>query len=98
VYKSLIEPNITRQHLIFICSLPLSFTSSSKTLVFSPSQDKDIVMASAEVQQPPAQEPAPALPDYLTDPDSVLKDTDVTWRYGRAPDYSKTRKVFAESA
>jgi hypothetical protein len=54
-------------------------------------------MASAEVQQSPAQEPAPVLPDYLTDPDSVLKDTDVTWRYGRAPDYSKTRKVFAES-
>jgi hypothetical protein len=54
-------------------------------------------MAATDVQQPPAQEPAPALPDYLADPDAILKDTDVTWRYGRAPDYSKTRKVFAES-
>jgi hypothetical protein len=54
-------------------------------------------MAAADVQQMPAQEPAPALPDYLTDPDAVLKDTEVKWRYGRAPDYSKTRKVFSES-
>lgn len=37
------------------------------------------------------------LPDYLVDPDAVLKDQNVKWRYGRAPDYSKTRKVFAES-
>jgi hypothetical protein len=54
-------------------------------------------MASADVQQPPAQEAAPALPDYLTNPDAVLGDKDAKWRYGRAPDYSKTRKVFAES-
>lgn len=55
-------------------------------------------MAAADVQQMPVQEPAPpALPDYLTDPDAVLKDTEVKWRYGRAPDYSKTRKVFSES-
>lgn len=54
-------------------------------------------MASADVQQPPAQEAAPALPDYLTNPDAVLGDEDAKWRYGRAPDYSKTRKVFAES-
>lgn len=55
-------------------------------------------MATADVQQIPAQEPAPpALPDYLTDPDAVLKDTEVNWRYGRAPDYSKTRTVFSES-
>jgi hypothetical protein len=54
-------------------------------------------MASADVQQPPAQEAAPALPDYLTNPDAVLGDNDAKWRYGRAPDYSKTRKVFSES-
>lgn len=54
-------------------------------------------MASADVQQPPAQEAASALPDYLTNPDAVLGDKDAKWRYGRAPDYSKTRKVFAES-
>jgi len=48
-------------------------------------------MVAADTQAPPA------LPDYVTDSDAVLKDTNVNWRYGRAPDYSKTRKVFAES-
>ncbi|KAK8166320.1 putative pathogen-related protein [Phyllosticta citrichinensis] len=43
-------------------------------------------------------QPKPSgLPDYLTDPDAVLKDQDVKWRYGRAPDYSKTRKMYAET-
>ncbi|KAL6710778.1 hypothetical protein ACN47E_007835 [Coniothyrium glycines] len=59
-------------------------------------------MAAADVQQPPSEqasapEPAAALPDYLTNPDAVLGDKDASWRYGRAPDYSKTRKIFAES-
>ena len=55
-------------------------------------------MAAADVQQMPVQESGPpALPDYLTDPDAVLKDTEVEWRYGKAPDYSKTRSVFSES-
>jgi len=54
-------------------------------------------MASADVQQAPAQDAAPALPDYLTNPDAVLGDKDARWRYGRAPDYSKTRKVFSET-
>lgn len=54
-------------------------------------------MAAADVEPLPVQETAPALPDYLTDPDAVLKDKEVKWRYGRAPDYSKTRKVFAET-
>lgn len=54
-------------------------------------------MAAADVQQLPVQEPAPVLPDYLTSPDAVLGDKDSKWRYGRAPDYSKTRKMFAES-
>ncbi|EEP82034.1 conserved hypothetical protein [Uncinocarpus reesii 1704] len=40
-----------------------------------------------------AADSAPALPDYVLDCDAVLKD-DVAWRYGRAPDYSKTRKVY----
>jgi hypothetical protein len=57
-------------------------------------------MATADLQTPvdvaPPAEPTPALPDYVTDPDAVLKDK-ANWRYGRAPDYSKTRKVFAES-
>ncbi|KAK4153575.1 hypothetical protein C8A00DRAFT_43522 [Chaetomidium leptoderma] len=37
------------------------------------------------------------LPDYVLDEDAVLKDTGVNWRHGRAPDYSKTRKIFAET-
>ncbi|RAR08346.1 pathogen-related protein [Stemphylium lycopersici] len=54
-------------------------------------------MASVDVQHPPAQEVVPALPDYLTSPNAVLGDKDAEWRYGRAPDYSKTRKVYAET-
>lgn len=56
-------------------------------------------MATADVEPAPttAEPEAPALPDYLVDPDAVLKDVDASWRYGRPPDYSKTRKVFAES-
>lgn len=41
-------------------------------------------------------ESSPGLPDYLLSPNAVLSDT-AQWRYGKAPDYSKTRKVFAES-
>jgi hypothetical protein len=47
-------------------------------------------MATAETE-------APGLPDYVLDADAVLKDTDVNWRHGRAPDYSKTRKIWSES-
>ncbi|KAI5916982.1 hypothetical protein F4810DRAFT_718895 [Camillea tinctor] len=36
------------------------------------------------------------LPDYMTDPNAVLCDN-AEWRYGKAPDYTKTRKFFAES-
>ncbi|KAK5706576.1 hypothetical protein LTR97_001566 [Elasticomyces elasticus] len=52
-------------------------------------------MAAADVQAPPA-EPAPAVPDYLASPNAVFNDQGVQWRYGRAPDYSKTRKVWEE--
>lgn len=51
-------------------------------------------MASVETQQPPAE---PALPDYVVSPNAVLQDASAAWRYGRAPDYSKTRKFYAES-
>jgi hypothetical protein len=47
-------------------------------------------MATAETE-------APGLPDYVLDADAVLKDTNVNWRHGRAPDYSKTRKIWSES-
>ncbi|KAF9872391.1 hypothetical protein CkaCkLH20_10218 [Colletotrichum karsti] len=39
---------------------------------------------------------SPALPDYVTSPNAVFGDEGVQWRYGRAPDYTKTRKVWRE--
>lgn len=53
-------------------------------------------MATVEGPLPPTEAP-PSLPDYLTDPDSVLKDQNVEWRHGRAPDYSKTRQFYEAS-
>ena len=41
-------------------------------------------------------EPTPAVPDYLASPNAVFNDEGVEWRYGRAPDYTKTRKVWEE--
>ena len=41
--------------------------------------------------------PAPELPDLVLNPDAVLGDEGVQWRNKRAPDYSKTRKFWAES-
>jgi hypothetical protein len=38
-----------------------------------------------------------SLPDYVLDADAVLKDENVNWRHGRAPDYSKTRQIWADS-
>lgn len=37
------------------------------------------------------------LPDYVLDPDAVLKDTTAAWRHGNAPDYSKTRAFYEKS-
>ncbi|KAL9601186.1 MAG: hypothetical protein Q9219_002686 [cf. Caloplaca sp. 3 TL-2023] len=51
-------------------------------------------MADAALEPAPA--PAPALPDYLLDPNAVLKDA-AEWRYGKPPDYSNTRKVWQET-
>jgi hypothetical protein len=42
-------------------------------------------------------DPAPTLPDFYTDPNAVLKDEKAMWRFGKRPDYAKTRKVYAES-
>ncbi|KFZ20153.1 hypothetical protein V502_03320 [Pseudogymnoascus sp. VKM F-4520 (FW-2644)] len=52
-------------------------------------------MASTESEAAPAA--APELPDYLFDPNAVLKDTSAKWRHGQPPDYSNTRKVFEET-
>ncbi|KAF8855554.1 hypothetical protein BDZ45DRAFT_500285 [Acephala macrosclerotiorum] len=49
-------------------------------------------MAAADVQAPPAE--TPSLPDYLLDPNATLKDDSAKWRYGKAPDYTNTRKVY----
>ncbi|KAL2070845.1 hypothetical protein VTL71DRAFT_13871 [Oculimacula yallundae] len=52
-------------------------------------------MAAADVEVPPTE--TPGLPDYLLDPDATLKDNTAKWRYGRAPDYSNTRKVYEQT-
>jgi hypothetical protein len=41
--------------------------------------------------------PAPALPDYVLDPNAVLKDSEAAWRYNKAPDYTKTRAFYLKS-
>lgn len=67
-------------------------------------QPSNHTMTAEEIQNQPAPatedpvaEPAPALPDYVLDENAVLKDVITSWRHGRAPDYSRTRKVYAES-
>ncbi|KAH9214439.1 hypothetical protein DL95DRAFT_435921 [Leptodontidium sp. 2 PMI_412] len=52
-------------------------------------------MAAADVEVPPTE--APGLPDYLLDPNATLKDDTAKWRYGQAPDYSNTRKVYEQT-
>jgi hypothetical protein len=37
------------------------------------------------------------LPDYVLDPNAVLSDTAASWRYGRLPDYTKTREFYEKS-
>ncbi|KAK5637036.1 hypothetical protein RRF57_012748 [Xylaria bambusicola] len=39
----------------------------------------------------------PAVPDYMMDPNAVLKDADAEWRYKQPPDYQKTRKYYSET-
>ena len=41
--------------------------------------------------------PASALPDYVLDPNAVMKDSEATWRYKKAPNYTKTRAFYGES-
>ncbi|KAK3681686.1 hypothetical protein B0T22DRAFT_434001 [Podospora appendiculata] len=40
---------------------------------------------------------APGLPDYVLDADAVTKDLTAKWRNGHPPDYTNTRKVWAET-
>ena len=56
-------------------------------------------MASAAVEsapQPEKTETVPSVPDYMLDPNAITKDN-VTWRYGKPPDYSNTRRIYQES-
>ncbi|ORZ13967.1 hypothetical protein BCR42DRAFT_483146 [Absidia repens] len=34
------------------------------------------------------------LPDFMTDPNAVLNDTEHEWRYGRVPDYKKVNQAY----
>ena len=52
-------------------------------------------MTTVNVQ--PSHTEAPAVPDYLLDPNATLKDSFAEWRHGKAPDYSNTRKVYEQS-
>ncbi|KAF7936913.1 hypothetical protein BELL_0154g00100 [Botrytis elliptica] len=52
-------------------------------------------MASAHVETPPAD--TTGLPDYLLDPNAVMKDVDAKWRYNQPPDYTNTRRVWAQT-
>ncbi|KAK0630908.1 hypothetical protein B0T17DRAFT_616499 [Bombardia bombarda] len=54
-------------------------------------------MAPSEAQDHPADAASPSLPDYVLDANAVSKDTNVNWRHGRAPDYTNTRRVWAET-
>ena len=59
---------------------------------------KFLEMAPAAVETE-VDKPSPAVPDFLLDPDAVLKDTGCKWRspFGKPPDYSKTRAYYEES-
>lgn len=39
----------------------------------------------------------PALPDFMSDPNAVLKDVGAHWRNTQPPDYTKTRKFYSET-
>jgi hypothetical protein len=42
-------------------------------------------------------DPAPALPDYVLDPNAVLKDVSAKWRHKKLPDYARTRADYERS-
>lgn len=41
---------------------------------------------------------ASSVPDYMLNPDAVMKDVNAAWRFKTPPDYSKTRAVYKEGA
>ncbi|KAI1133976.1 hypothetical protein F5Y05DRAFT_417641 [Hypoxylon sp. FL0543] len=42
-------------------------------------------------------EQASAVPDFMSDPNAVLKDIDAQWRNTNPPDYTRTRKFYSET-
>lgn len=40
---------------------------------------------------------ASELPDFVLDPNAVLKDTEASWRHGAPPSYAKTREFYEKS-
>ncbi|KAI1420219.1 hypothetical protein F5Y12DRAFT_719770 [Xylaria sp. FL1777] len=50
-----------------------------------------------ESKQSSLEQEATTLPDYMTDPNAVLKDVNAEWRYKQPPDYQKTRKYYWET-
>ncbi|ORX47779.1 hypothetical protein DM01DRAFT_1310219 [Hesseltinella vesiculosa] len=36
------------------------------------------------------------LPDFMTNPNAVLNDTEAEWRYGRVPDYKKVNELYEQ--
>ena len=56
----------------------------------------DTLSAMATSEEKPT-ETAPTVPDYMTDPDAVLRDENVTWRNKRAPDYTKVNAAFEQT-
>ena len=68
-------------------------TDSSHTTTASIMATEEPSNISQEPQEP---QETPKIPDYLASPNAVFGDEGVAWRYGRAPDYTKTRKVWAE--
>lgn len=36
----------------------------------------------------------PAIPNYMLDPNSVLRDENITWRFGKVPDYAAANENY----
>jgi len=107
VLHSQSEPVGRQYPYISICSCPIfsdtlfriSFpaTSPSDTFTHYHPLSTSFISRMAATAVEPAPVEVPGLPDYVLDPNATLKDATATWRHGRAPDYSQTRKVYEES-
>jgi len=36
----------------------------------------------------------PAIPNYMLDPNAVLRDENITWRFGKVPDYTAANENY----